>query len=72
MMHELGLIFVLTSRNPLMFSYQCIVFAAGRIKKTIVLYVCLFYQHLPISGENLYGSVVDNFFITVLINLDKL
>jgi hypothetical protein len=72
MMHELGLIFVLTSRHPLMFSYQCIVFAAGRIKKSIVLYVCLFYQHLPISGENLYGSVVDNFFITVLINLDKL
>lgn len=35
----------------------------GLKEKTIALYVCLVYHHLPISGENPYGSNVDNFFL---------
>jgi hypothetical protein len=52
MMHKLGLIFVLTSRNPLnvSLSMQCVCHGSNK-KKTIVLYVCLFYHHLLISGD---------------------
>jgi hypothetical protein len=63
MMHKLGLIFVLTSRNPLnvSLSMHCVCHGSNKKKKNHRFICLLFYHHLLISGDNLYGSNVDNF-----------
>jgi hypothetical protein len=63
MMHKLGLIFVLTSRNPLNVSLSMHCVCHGSNKKKNHCFICLFIlSSFPyIRRYNPYGSNVDNF-----------